>query len=192
MGKENPFPCPALNQNLVTWPLSARAVFTRACPIGHVPGPCNCPCPPSCSASLPFVRSRTVAPCPVPQVGVSLVSCGWGPTCSQGPPMPSCRPMSQTPRSRAQRPPHSSPPSSPPPPPPPPPCSLAVKTSKVQRPQRQHHIQDTVSRDAVSLRACVANVLLCVANVFHHIRDTVSLRAWSLGVGAYDQNHRGS
>ena len=39
---------------------------------------------------LPFVRSRTVAPCPVPQVDVSRVSCEWGPTCFQGPQMPSC------------------------------------------------------------------------------------------------------
>ena len=49
---------------------------------GRVPGPCNCSCPPPCSASLPFVRSRTVASCLVPQVGVSRVSCKWGPTCS--------------------------------------------------------------------------------------------------------------
>ena len=40
----------------------------------HVPGPCNCSCPPPCSASLPLVRSRTVASCFVPQVGVSRVS----------------------------------------------------------------------------------------------------------------------
>jgi len=58
--------------------------------LGHVPGPCNCSCPPPCSASLPFVRSRTVVPCLVPQVGVSRVSGELGLTCSQGPPMPSC------------------------------------------------------------------------------------------------------
>jgi len=46
-------------------------------PLGHVPSPCNCSCPPPCSASLPFVRSRTVVPCLVPQVGVSRVSCEW-------------------------------------------------------------------------------------------------------------------
>jgi hypothetical protein len=33
------------------------------------------PSPRPCSASLPFVRSRTVAPCPVPQVIVLRVSC---------------------------------------------------------------------------------------------------------------------
>jgi hypothetical protein len=54
--------------------------------LGHVPGPCTCSCPSPCSSSLPFVRSRTVVPCLVPQVGVSRVSCDWSPTCSQGPP----------------------------------------------------------------------------------------------------------
>jgi len=34
--------------------------------VGHVPSPCNCSCPPPCFASLTFVRSMTVAPCPVP------------------------------------------------------------------------------------------------------------------------------
>jgi len=50
------------------------------------------PCPPPCFASHPSVQNRTVAPCPVPQAGVSRVSyeCQWGPTCSQGPPMFSC------------------------------------------------------------------------------------------------------
>jgi hypothetical protein len=63
-------------------------------------GPCSAPvpplvpapplaCPPPCSASLPFVRSRTVAPCPVPQVSASRGSCEWAPTCFQGPSMPS-------------------------------------------------------------------------------------------------------
>jgi len=51
--------------------------------------PLQMPLSPPCSASLPFVRSTTVASCPVPQVGISRVSCEWGPTCSQGPPMPS-------------------------------------------------------------------------------------------------------
>jgi len=47
------------------------------------------PCPPPGSAPHPSVRNRTVAPCPVPQVGVAQVSCEQGPTCSQRPPMPS-------------------------------------------------------------------------------------------------------
>jgi hypothetical protein len=56
--KHPQFPCSPLKRELVTWPRSVRAVFTHTCPIGHVPGPCNCSCSPPCSASLPFVRSR--------------------------------------------------------------------------------------------------------------------------------------
>jgi hypothetical protein len=43
-------------------------------------GPYNCPRSAPGSSSLLLVRSRTVAPCPVPQVGVSRVSCEWDPT----------------------------------------------------------------------------------------------------------------
>jgi hypothetical protein len=83
------FVCFPLNQRLIPWPLSALAVFTHTYPIGHVPGPYKCPRSAPGSSSLLLVRSRTVAPCPVPRVGVSRVSCEWDPTGSQGLPTPS-------------------------------------------------------------------------------------------------------
>jgi len=77
---------PTVDRDLVSWPPSARAVFTYTCPtLDMVPGLALPLSPPLLKLdSLPFVRRRNIAPCHVPQVGVSRVSCEWGPICSQG------------------------------------------------------------------------------------------------------------
>ncbi len=67
---------PSMEFIRVIQPLSQSAWATahmQGIPIGYVPAPCTRPCAPPCTRTLPFVQSRTVTPCPAPQVGASQV-----------------------------------------------------------------------------------------------------------------------